>query len=432
MSGTNATLHSNSTPLSRRDFARRAITGLFAAAAALHLPLESVATPATELERLAVETEENNLWRLVRQQFLFEPGLIYLNTGSVGACPRIVIDSTLAFWRAIEANPVHHVFGGIGAQMEQVREKAAHFLGADPDEMVLTRNTTEGMTLVATGLHLKAGDEILTTTEEHPGGLLCWKYLAREAGIAVRQIQLPAPPKDATDILQRIEDHITAKTRVLSFCHVYYTTGLRMPLREIAEIAHRRGLFLAVDGAHPPGMLQVNLHELGCDSYASSSHKWMLAPKGSGLLYIRKEMQDRVRPAFLFSGRAPYTGATGTRNVPGILGHGVAMDFHNTLGRQVVEKRILELNRVLKERLRQIPGVRLLTSMAPELSSGAASIAIDGHEPAKVRATLRKEYHIEVKSWSAGGRSGLRISTHIYNSVEEIDRFVEALGKVIG
>jgi cysteine desulfurase/selenocysteine lyase len=391
-----------------------------------------VAAPAAALERLAKETDDDNLWRLVRQQFLFEPGLVYLNTGSIGGCPRIVLDSTLAFWRAIEANPVLHVFGGIGAQMQQVREKAARFLGADTEEMVLTRNTTEGMTLVATGLQLEAGDEVLTTTEEHPGGLLCWKYLEKEIGVVVRQIDLPAPPRDAGEILQRIEDAITPRTRVFSFSHVYYTTGLRLPIRQIADIAHRRDIFFAVDGAHPPGMLQVDLHALGCDSYASSSHKWMLAPKGSGLLYIRKEMQDRVRPAFLFSGRAPYTGATGTRNVPGILGHGVAMDFHNTIGRELVERRSLQLNRVLKERLQEIPGVRLLTSMNAELSSGAASIAIDGLEPAKVRATLRKDYQIEVKSWSAGGRSGLRISTHIYNSVEEIDRFVEALRRVIG
>ena len=169
---------------------------------------------------------------------------------------------------------------------------------------------------------------------------------------------MPAPVKDKGQILELVAKHITPRTRVCSFSHVETITGLRMPLAEIAALTRPREIFLVCDGAQAPGMLQVDVKALGVDAYASSSHKWMLAPKGSGLLYIRKEVQDRIQPLVLSTGYQAYTSASGTRNVCQILGHGLAMDFHNAIGRDRVEARC----RALSDHLRR----RLLENLRPQ------------------------------------------------------------------
>ena len=264
----------------------------------------------------------------------------------------------------------------MGAQMEAVRAKAAEFLGATIDEMVVTQNTTEGMNSVATGLKLERGDEVLTTNHEHPGGLFCWDFLAKHHGVKVVPITMPAPVRDKAQFLELVERHLTPRTKVCSFQHVDTITGMQLPMADIAAITRPRGILLVCDGAQAPGMLDVDVKALGVDTYASSSHKWMLAPKGSGLLYIRKEVQDRIQPVLLYSGYNVYTATSGTRDLPHILAHGVAMDFHNAIGRDRVEARCRELGTFLRERFGAIPSMKLLTPAQPELSSGLTSYSL--------------------------------------------------------
>ena len=212
------------------------------------------------------------------------------------------------------------------------------------------------MNAVAQGLSksLRPGDEILTTSHEHPGGSVCWEYLAKTQGVKIIQIPMPAPVSDRAQILRLVSDHITPRTRVCSFSHVETITGLQMPLAEIAAITRPREILLVCDGAQAPGMLRIDVKALGVDTYASSSHKWMLAPKGSGLLYIRKEAQERIQPLVLSTGYNAYTAASGTRNVAQILGHGLTMDFHNAIGRDRVEARCRALSNHLRRRLGEI------------------------------------------------------------------------------
>jgi len=302
-------------------------------------------------DELKAAQDEAAFWSRVRQEFLLNPGLVHLNTGTLGATPRMVIDAIAAWMYQLEGDPASNVFGPLGARMEEVRQRAAEFLGARLDEIVLTENTTSGMNAVAQGLagSLRAGDEILTTNHEHPGGSICWEYLARHQGVKIVRIPMPVPVKDKGQILQLVQDHLTPRTRACSFSHVETITGLVMPLAEIAAITRPRDILLACDGAQAPGMLKIDVKALQVDTYASSSHKWMLAPKGSGLLYLRKEVQDRIQPMLLSTGYNAYTAASGTRNVAQILGHGLTMDFHNAIGRDRVEARC----RNLCSRLRQ-------------------------------------------------------------------------------
>jgi selenocysteine lyase/cysteine desulfurase len=363
----------------------------------------------------------------------------------VGSSPRLVVDAVANYMYEMEGDPLHNEWGGIGAWMEEVRARAAEFLGAEKEEIILTRNTTEGMNAVATGLRLKAGDEVLTTNHEHGGGMVCWQYLARHVGVKVRYIQMPNPVENKEQILGQVERHITPRTRVCSFSHVDTITGLQMPMADIARITRPKGILLICDGAQVPGMLDVNVKALNVDTYASSSQKWMLAPKGCGLLYIRKQVQDRVQPVMLYDGYRAYTASMGTRNVPQILGHGVAMDFHNAIGRDRVEARIRQLNGFMRECLKPIPALRLLTPEQHELSSGMVTFAVD---PSKGRNgdivnQLFEVHNIMVKPAQGTyayvpdpdvpreNYNALRFSTHIFNSEAQIERTADILAQML-
>jgi selenocysteine lyase/cysteine desulfurase len=207
-------------------------------------------------------------------------------------------------------------------------------------------------------------------------------------------------------------------------------TGLVMPMAAIAELTRPRDIVLVCDGAQAPGMLDVDVHALGVDTYASSSHKWMLAPKGSGLLYVRREVQERVRPLFLRSGYGAYTASGGTRNVAGILAHGVAMDFHDTLGRDKVEARCRALRRYLRAALAPVAGVKIITPEQEDLCGGILTISLERGDAGTVRAALAAEHDVVLKRGSTK-YNAIRISTHVFNSEADVDRAVGALAEVM-
>ncbi|MGY8823906.1 MAG: aminotransferase class V-fold PLP-dependent enzyme [Candidatus Latescibacterota bacterium] len=396
---------------------------------------------------LGTSVDDGKLWKRVRHEFTLNPGLVHFNCGSIGATPRLVIDAIASFMRQQEADPYHNEWGGIGAGLEVVREKAAEFLRASKDEVTLTRNTTEGMNLVASGLKLKRGDEILTTNHEHGGGMVCWQYLAKHHGVKMRYMEMPNPVKNKADILERIESHISKRTRVCSFSHIDTITGLQMPMADIAQLTRPKDILLVCDGAQAPGMLNVDVKALGVDAYASSSHKWMLAPKGSGLLYVRKEAQERVQPIMLYSGYGSYSASVGTRNVPQILGHGVAMDFHNAIGRDRIEARCRQLSRLARARLRDISALTLLTPDQEELSSGVVSFALDKAKGDRGLIVKRfwDEHNIILKPAQGtyayvpaehvkgphANYNPIRVSTHIFNSETEVEKMADIMKKML-
>jgi selenocysteine lyase/cysteine desulfurase len=412
--------------MERRSFVRSAL-------GVATLPLlpearDSLEALAADLGR---EQDDTTFWRRVRSEFLLNPGYIHLNCGSIGCTPRVVLDAVTSFFWETEGQPQAHVFGGdILQRMEDVREKAAEFLGAGLGETALTRNTTEGMNAVAMSLSLEPGDQILTTNHEHPGGMVCWEHLAERDGAEIVKIEMPAPVQDSSQILELVERRISPKTKVCSFSHVCTITGLVMPLAEISRITQQRGILLVADGAQAPGMLNVNVKALGVDTYASSSHKWMLSPKGCGLLYISEAAQDRVKPLMLRSGYGAYTGSYGTRNVPLILGHGVAMDFHNTIGRTRVEDRCRTLQGRLRDGLSEVPSIRMLTPDDATLVGGILSVSLERGSRSEVRTRMLDDHQIILKTGSAD-YNAIRFSTHIFNSENDIDRAVEHFGELV-
>jgi selenocysteine lyase/cysteine desulfurase len=373
------------------------------------------------------------IWDRFRREILLKPGFIHLNTGSLGCTPRSVLDAISGWMIEIESDPVHMVWGPIGYQAEDVRARAAAFLGAQTDEVALIENTTTGMNMVAEGISpwIKPGDEILTTNHEHPGGMVCWEWLVKHKGVKIVQIPMPAPARDVDQIVELVKKHITPRTRVCSFSHVETITGLRMPLAQISEVTRPRNILLVCDGAQAPGMLKIDVKALGVDTYASSSHKWLLASKGSGLLYIRKEAQDRIQPTALSTGYGTYTAASGTRNVAQLLGHGVAIDIHNAIGREAIEKRCKGLSAYLRKRFGQIPELKLISATDPELTSGIASFSLKKGKMSEIYEQLYKEHQIIVKAVPKAEYNAFRFSTHIYNNEQEIDKTAEILSRIL-
>lgn len=375
--------------------------------------------------------DDTAFWRRVRSEFLLNPGYIHLNCGTIGLTPRVVVDAVTGFLWEIEGQPQAHVFGGDSRQRrEQVREAAAEFLGAKLGETALTGNTTEGMNAVALSLSLNPGDQIVTTNHEHPGGSVCWEHLAERDGVEIVKIAMPAPVRDRTQILELVERHLTPRTKVCSFSHICTVTGLVMPLAEISQLTRPRGILLVADGAQAPGMLNVNVKDLGVDTYASSSHKWMLSPKGCGLLFIREEVQDRVNPLMLRSGYDVYTASYGTRNVPTILGHGVAMDFHNTIGRDRIEGRCRTLRRRLRERLSEVPTLHMLSPEDESMVGGILTVSLERGSHHEVRTRMLEDHQIILKTGRAD-YNAIRFSTHIFNSENDIDRAVDCFGRLV-
>lgn len=338
------------------------------------------------------------------------------------------MDRAIAAWRELELNPVHYAYGPHEQAMEDVRAKAAAFIGCKKDELLITRSTTEGMNWVAQGLGLKAGDRVLTTDQEHPGGRVCWDYMARRGGVGLDVVAIPPEEQDARSIVGRMASAITPRTRVLSFSHLLTSTGLRMPVAELCSLARERGCLSVVDGAQAVGGIAVDVKALGCHVYAASGHKWLLAPPGTGLLFLSEEIGNAVDPIALQSGRAVYSASSGVTNIPGVLALGAAIDYVGAIGMAAVERHNLTLRQRVSDLLRGVAGIRVVSAPAGPLASPMLSYALpDAVKSAVLCEQLAESHKVVVKVVPSQWFNGHRISTHLFNSGEDVDKLAEAL-----
>lgn len=403
--------------LSRRTFFKQSFLGL-AAAGLRNRAVSPLVCPITPIES----------FEQFRAQLLLDPHIAYLNTGSLGACPAEVLDLIHAKAEELEADPVGNNWGQLGEEAEQVRHKAAALFGVDTDEIIITRNTTEGMNSAGSGLDLHPGDEVVTTDEEHPGGLVCWEHKAKLRGVVLKKIALPRPAAEAEQILDVIRKGISEKTRVFSFSQVTTATGLRLPVKEIAAEMRQRGIITICDGAQAAGMIEIDLRDLGVDVWCTSGHKWLCGPKGTGILFIRKEVQDRIHPVFLYSGNHVYSASSGTRDVSRVIGLGRSLDITAGLEIDTIEQRCLELRAYLIGQLDNVPHMRLLSSRNPALGSALVSVDLERKEKKDVYEALKKKGVI-VKLLPV--YNALRFSTHFFNTRAEVDRLVDELRKLV-
>src|SRR5438552_11289922 len=325
-----------------------------AGAAALLLPAASLPAgqadgrpPALPAPDLYLRDEEA-YWTAVRKLFVIPADEVYLNNGTVGSCPwpvlQGVFDGYLETEKMAQDDPEDYPIWGYGPWNE-FRDPLARFIGCSRDELALVRNATEANSYIANGVDLKAGDEVLLSDQEHPGGEQPWNLRATRYGIVVKKFELPRPPASAADVLSRVADAITPRTRVVFVSHITTVTGVVLPIKEICALARSKGILSAVDGAHVPGMMKLDVHDLGCDMYSASPHKWLQATKGTGFLYLRDEVIDRVWNTIATEGwddtklRAERFQRIGSSNVPTLCGLRAAIEFANQIGMERIEKR---------------------------------------------------------------------------------------------
>lgn len=377
-------------------------------------------------------------WSMVKRQFPLEDGLIYLNAANVCPASRPVMDRYLEFLRDFHANPSFQNRDKYAPLRERLRGKLARMLGVTADEIAVTRNTSEGTNIVVKGIDLKEGDEIVITSHNHPSNNDSWKVRARRDGLRVRTVAVPVPGGRPGDLIAGIEGAVTARTRVIAITHVTNTAGLLYPARGIAELARRRGIWMHLDGAQTFGALDVNLREIGCDSYSASAHKWMMGPLEAGVLYVRADRVPGLWPSIVTAGWSDkLEGARkfevfGQRDDPRIVAVEAAVDFVTLIGMPLVEARLRALVSRLKTQLVEVPGLQLKTNMEPELCGGVVKFHLKNRDVKQAYDALWSQNRIAGAMTAGGDTQGIRFSPQIYNSMEEMDRAAAAVRALAG
>jgi len=363
--------------------------------------------------------------------------MINLNNGGVSPAPKIVMDTEMRYLEVENLNPSYYMWNVLDPGIETVRRRLAQSFGCDPEEIAITRNASESLEIVQLGMSLKAGDEVLTTNQDYPRMITTWQQRERRDGIVLKQITFPVPPPSLEYLAKRIEANITPRTKVIHICHITNRTGQIFPVKTICQMARARGIEVIVDGAHAFGQFPIDHQkDLDCDYYGTSLHKWVLAPIGTGMLYVRKNKIANIWPMMA----APDSMRDNIRKFEEIGTHPAsqrnsiteALNFSESIGLERKAERLRYLRRRWSNQLRQLPGVKILNSDDPEQSCGIGFISVDGMDAPKLAAYLWKKYRI----WSVGvvtpnEYQGLRITPNVYTTLEEIDTFTEVMTKII-
>jgi cysteine desulfurase / selenocysteine lyase len=421
--------------MKRKAFLRSAFG--MAAMSALIPPLaRSRVLPRAEMSWPAMETDSGAFWEFVRDQFPLTRERVYLNTGGLGASPYVVIDTVKA--KIDELEKISET-GHTEALWKEVKADAATLLGCLPEELAFTRNTTEGINIVANGLPFKKGDEVILTTHEHVGNALTWLGLAQRIGIVLKKFE-PSTTSQQEN-LDRLARLVTSRTRLISMPHVVTTTGLVMPVKDIGRLAQQKKIWFLVDGAQTAGMFPFDLHDIGCDAYATSGHKWLLGPKETGLLYVRTQMLDTLEAKHIgaysdggydFLKDQMKLNATaqryeyGTVSIPLRAGLGAGIRFLQRIGMENVWRRDREMTTALYEGLTRIPGVKVLSPADASMRSAMVTFMHEQLPHLKLQEHL-DTHNLRTRGVGEAGLAALRVSFHLYNSPADVERVLEGV-----
>jgi isopenicillin-N epimerase len=415
--------------LGRREFLSTAVTGLATSLALRsHLLAQLEKVPPVP-DRSVFDKNEEAYWAEMRKQFLIPEEEIYLNNGTVGSSPapvlRAIFDAYNSTEKMDQQDPEDYPIWGYAAWNE-FRDPLAEFIGCKRDELALLRNATEGNNYIANGIEMKPGDEVLMTDQEHPGGEHPWNLKAKRYGIVVKKVTLPRPVKDSAQVLNLVNDAINPRTRVLFFSHITTFSGVVLPAKQLSELARTKGILSAIDGAHVVGMMRLNVHDLGCDMYSSSPHKWLMAPKGSGLLYVRDEVIDRVWSTIATEGwdepalRAERFQRIGSSNLPALYGLRASVQLANDIGLDRIEHRHRQLaDYMLAEMIKR--GAESWTSPDPDLRCAIVSVNVPPIQRMQLEHWMWTTHKIRIRG---GDPYKLRLSTPYYLQKKDIDRFL--------
>src|SRR6202047_3003810 len=417
---------------------RRGFLSSFAGAAAVGASLnfggelfaQLAQAPSQLPDRGLYDSNEEAYWTALRKQFLIPEDEVYLNSGTVGSSPAPVLRAIFEAYndseRMAQSDPEDYPIWGYAAWNE-FRDPLAAFVGCTRDELALLRNATEANSYIANGIDLKAGDEVLITDQEHPGGEHPWNLKAKRYGIVVKRVTLPRPVKDAAQVLNLFNEALTPRTRVIFFSHITTFSGVVLPAKELSALARSKGILSAVDGAHVTGMMRFNVHDIGCDMYSSSPHKWLQAPKGSGFLYVCDEVIDRLWNTIATEGwddtkiRAERFPRIGSSHVPALWGLLAAINLANELGIDRIERRHRELcDYILAQMIKR--GAESWTSPDPALRWAIATVNVPPVPRMDLENWLWHTHKIRIRG---ADPNKLRLSTPYYLQKKDIDGFLE-------
>jgi isopenicillin-N epimerase len=424
--------------LSRRRFLHGVSSGVVATGAALAAgaPVlargrQVIAPTLSSADLKPTGPLDESFWWKVRSQFNILDGMTFMNNGTEGPVPRVVVEANEKFFREIAENPSNNYRR---EEVDVVRGVVANFVNADPGEIALTRSTTEGMNIFTHGLEWKAGDEVVYCDHEHGGGIGPYTTLAKRVGIKPVIIKIPSPPASVDQIVGLYEKAITPRTKVIMVSHMTYVTGLVTPVKELADLAQRRGILISVDGAHPLGMMDLDLKAMNIHHYAAAGQKWMMCGTGTGVCYVRRDVQDRIWPLMGPPGD-PKDGAKkyeafGQRDVPSVLGMTAAVEMQNAIGKKNIEDRVRDLSARLRAGLKQIPGVKMWTSEDPKFAAGLTLFSVRDIPMANVQQAILNRDRIYIRTMTTGNLNAVRAATHIYNMPQEVDHLIASVKHV--
>jgi selenocysteine lyase/cysteine desulfurase len=415
---------------SRRQFLRET------AGSAVFLP----AAAATMVELSAVLAAEpagsEPYWQKVREQFAFAEAKVPMNAANLCPSPRPIAERVVELTRDIDGDCSFNNREKFPALLEISREKVARQLGVTADEIALVRNTSEANNIINNGLRVRSGDEVVLWDQNHPTNNVAWDVRAARFGLSVKRVATPPKPKEAQDLLDPFLAALTNKTRVLAVTHVSNTSGVRLPVRELCQAAHERGIYVHVDGAQTWGALRVDLSALGCDSYSASAHKWFVGPKEVGLLYVRQSRIGEIWPNVVAPGwgdkvEPEVRGARkfeslGQRDDAALAAIADTVDFHDRIGTERIQARVFELAGLLKAAAERA-GIESITPLDPALSAGVCIFHVAAAARANVAHRMYQEFGI-----AGAPTGGFRLCPHLYNTREHIERAVRGIRTVLG
>ena len=394
---------------------------------------EKVHQKAEGLTPQALATDED-YWSVIQQAYTVNPNLVNLNNGGVSPSPRVVQEAVERFNKLSNEAPSYYMWRILDQGREPVRYKLATLAGCSPDEIAINRNATEALNTVIFGYPFKAGDEVIGTKQDYPNMIQAYRQRALRDGIVYTQLSFDFPIEDDNTIVAAFEKAITPRTKLIHITHIINWVGQIMPVKKIAAMAHARGIEVIVDAAHSFGLLDFKIPDLECDYFGTSLHKFLSAPIGSGMLWIRKDKIEKIWP--LLCNDKPLSNdirkfeTLGTRSFPIEQGIGEAVNFHMAIGAKRKEERVRYLKNYWATKAVLIPGVKIHTSLKDKYACGICGVTIDGMTPAALDGALYTNYKIHTVGIVWENISCVRITPHVYTRIEDLDKLVTALTEI--
>jgi len=386
------------------------------------------------LARHKPNDNNEDFWAWVQQSYTSNPNIINLNNGGVSPQPKIVQDAMFKYTRLCNQGPAYYMWRILDMGREPLRAKLANLAGCSPEEIAINRNTTESLDTVIFGLKLNKDDEVVLSKYDYPHVIDAWKMRALRNGIKIKWVDLPLAADNDDVVVRAYESQFTNRTRIVNITHMINWNGQILPAQKIADAAHKQNIEVMVDGAHTFAHIDFNIPDLHCDYFGTSLHKWLSAPFGTGMLYVKKDKIKNLYP--LYPNANPDSEDIrkfehlGTRSIPAEQAIGEAINFHNSIGSQRKEKRLRYLKNYWVDAVKDIPRIKFFTNDKPEYSCGLFNFALDGMEAKDISEKLFSKYKLYTIAVKWEKINGVRVTPHVYTTLNDLDRLIDAIHEI--